>query len=236
MADEDKKAVINDFLKNERWRGAFGYIENSYLLNDKIGIAVQYFDQYPLLISEGGLKLYQGGCNHQNKFIAERRVTVLSSLVEEGHNNVSPLLELVKQCERQRIAKEVAALENSRREKQARKEEVLKRLQAYSSAKKNAELLCTLSECERYFSLAQIFVNENSDMKIQVSTDTVVETYNPTDDRKVGMTIYNIPLSQTNGKVKLKLSCKTNSDNDKSFCMALETNLYEMFKPFILSF
>lgn len=49
------------------------------------------------------------------------------------------------------------------------------------SARTNATVSCNNKQsCEKAFSLAKIYVQENSDMKIQLSDDTMVSTYNPT--------------------------------------------------------
>ena len=63
-------------------------------------------------------------------------------------------------------------------------------------------------ECKKAFSIAQIYVNQNSDMKIQLATDTIVETYNPTEDHKIGLRIIKLPLSGSSSEISIETICK----------------------------
>jgi hypothetical protein len=88
--------------------------------------------------------------------------------------------------------------------------------------------------CEKAFALAQIFVNDHSDMKIQVATNTIVETYNPTDPGKVGMKVVKLPLSGDTAELRLTNTCKGGAEA-MSLCLTRETQGYEQFRAFMSS-
>jgi hypothetical protein len=85
--------------------------------------------------------------------------------------------------------------------------------------------------CEKAFSLAQIFVNEKSDMKIQIATNTIVETYSPTDAGKLGMKVMKIPLSGDEAELRLTVACKPGAREIS--CVVFEANTYEQFPLFM---
>ena len=87
--------------------------------------------------------------------------------------------------------------------------------------------------CNKVFALAQIYVQQNADQKIQVATDTIIETYNPTEDGKVAITVTKMPRAGTVEVVKITPSCKNEKGYAEELCRAKRTNIYRGFKPFI---
>jgi hypothetical protein len=84
------------------------------------------------------------------------------------------------------------------------------------------------------FALAQIYLAQNSDQKIQVVTDTIVQTYNPTDNGKVGMSIVKMPGKGTKEIVEITASCKDSEFHSfASICRQTRTRIYCGFRPFI---
>lgn len=62
-------------------------------------------------------------------------------------------------------------------------------------------------KCKKAFSLAQVYISMKSDMKIQVATDTVIETYNPTEPGKVGIKIVKIPSVGATADIVMTVDC-----------------------------
>ena len=102
----------------------------------------------------------------------------------------------------------------------------------YELAKQNSSVVCGGEKiCKKYFQLTQLFINNNSDMKIQVATDTIVETYNPTDLYKVGMKASKYPGKDDSEKIIIDVICKSEANN--AHCIQKETAIYEKFRLFI---
>jgi hypothetical protein len=106
----------------------------------------------------------------------------------------------------------LAARARRAKEDEARRLADAKRHEAFlrdiADARRAAGWICTGPTCEKAFALAQIFVDRNADMKIQVATNTIVETYNPTDSGKVGLKIVKMPLRGDESEVRLTVICK----------------------------
>lgn len=102
----------------------------------------------------------------------------------------------------------------------------------YELAKQNNSVVCVGEKnCKKYFQLTQLFINNNSDMKIQVATDTIVETYNPTDLYKVGMKASKYPGKDDSEKIIIDVICK--SEANDALCIQKETVIYEKFRSFV---
>jgi hypothetical protein len=131
--------------------------------------------------------------------------------------------------------------EKARLDAQARKEQEekdraqrLKEIAAELEAERKSTVTCKDSiTCKKVFALAQIYVQQHSDQKIQVATDTIIETYNPTEDGKIAMVITKIPSAGTLEMVKITPSCQDKSGYFESLCRLKRTNIYRGFKPFI---
>ena len=72
------------------------------------------------------------------------------------------------------------------------------------------------------------------DQKIQVVTDSVIQTYNPTDVGHVGASIIKMPGRNDDAEVSLSLSCKSgNTLAGESLCRIRNTRVYKGFRTFI---
>jgi len=92
------------------------------------------------------------------------------------------------------------------KEDQEKKQDRLKAaidLQDFPSIECNGEL-----QCSRVFSLVQVFVSNNADMKIQVAASNVIETYNPNDFGDVAFKAQRVPVSGAREKISLQAICK----------------------------
>ncbi|WP_374438435.1 hypothetical protein [Inhella sp.] len=106
--------------------------------------------------------------------------------------------------------------EKQKRESDARAEAERQRVQLLTeleTAAQNAKFACqTKSECQKAFSITQIFISENADMKIQVATETIIETYNPTESLKTGLKAVKVPRKADSAEIFLTVTCR---DDDK---------------------
>lgn len=102
---------------------------------------------------------------------------------------------LAQQKKADALAKEIAELEALDRQLEA--------------SRRNAMFLCKdRLQCEKAFSLTQIFIATNSDMRIQLANDTLIETYNPNKDGAMGATAMKVPGAGTSAVIQLDVVCK----------------------------
>lgn len=123
-----------------------------------------------------------------------------------------------------------AALEKEREEK-------IKRFAAFERSKAKAIFPCkNRQECEKAFSLTQIYIANNVDMKIEMANDTVIQTHNPIKAYTMGASAFKVPTSGTSAEIRLIAKC---IDSDipvlaaKYSCMDLTTNLNHGFSEFL---
>ena len=104
-----------------------------------------------------------------------------------------------------------------------------------SKARENATITCiNKRSCEKAFSLAKIYVQENADMKIQFSDDTIVSTYNPIKYGYVGLRASKIPGTGDSSTIELVASC-VGMENQFTDCARRVAPIYKGFRPFIES-
>ena len=92
------------------------------------------------------------------------------------------------------------------------------------------------ASCDKAFSLAKIYIQENSSMKIQISDDTIISTYNPTQYGDVALNATKIPGSGESAMIQIVASCKGMTDQGYFFsvCANRIIQIYSGFKSFIL--
>lgn len=86
--------------------------------------------------------------------------------------------------------------------------------------------------CDKAFSLSKIYIQNNSDMKIQFSDDTIVSTYNPTRFGAIGMSATKTPGRGDSATIQLNVVCKSIVDID---CLRRSTDAYAGFRNFVES-
>lgn len=122
-----------------------------------------------------------------------------------------------------------AAVRRERANAQAKEE-----IAALLAAREQANMICRdKSTCTKMFSLAQIFITQNADQKIQVATDTVIQTYNSTENGNISASIIKMPGSGSNEKITLTLNCKSETEAFDKLCRTNQTRIYNGFRPFI---
>lgn len=136
----------------------------------------------------------------------------------------------VRQMEEKNAALRAANEADKAAEAAKDKEEMI----ALVKARDMANVSCRdKSTCTKMFSLAQIYVTQNADQKIQVATDTVIQTYNSTDNGNIAASIIKMPGSGSTEMITLTLSCKSENGEYAKLCRTKETYAYSGFRPFI---
>jgi nucleoid-associated protein YgaU len=136
-----------------------------------------------------------------------------------------------------RDAEQAAKAEKTRAEQAAEAAQAQAEIKAESEAAASANVTCNVkSTCAKVFALAQIYIATETDQKIQVVTDSVIQTYNPTEGGNVGASIIKMPQRGDGALVSLSLSCKSSGSGAlSSLCRGKNTRLYKGFRPFIES-
>ncbi len=130
------------------------------------------------------------------------------------------------------------AVEDERTRKlDAENEKARQEMANEAAAERTAWVQCAdKAMCSKVFALAQIYVTRHSNQKIQVATDTIIETYNPTEPGNVGISVTKTPRQGTTEVVTISASCKdSNYGSYASFCRGKRTEIYAGFKPFVES-
>jgi hypothetical protein len=83
------------------------------------------------------------------------------------------------------------------------------------------------------FSMAKIFVHENSDMKIQFADDTLISTYNPLDLYQCGMNVKKVPKIGESATIYLQIDCVDQLGSVK--LLPMRTTKYELFGALLRS-
>jgi hypothetical protein len=86
--------------------------------------------------------------------------------------------------------------------------------------------------CEKAFALTEVFISQQSDMKIQLATGTTIETYHPSDAAKVGMKAIKMPTKGDSSRISLAIECKSDKIMDEP-CVLKTTSSYLMFRAFM---
>lgn len=115
--------------------------------------------------------------------------------------------------------------------------------QSIEKAKQEATLICTTkAQCDKAFILAKLFVVQNSIMDIRYSGDTMILTFDPDYNGRIGMAAQRIPDVGESATINLIATCKnmnmmTVPGTYPFFdeCAARLLSLYTGFRPFIAS-
>lgn len=142
--------------------------------------------------------------------------------------------------QRQRDAR-LAREANERRDREARElaeaerrrdEEMRQTMRRdLAAAKQRARVSCVGAECERVFARAQVYLLQQSDMRIQVATSTLIETYNATEDGRVQMRLLRAPTSGDRWEIMLTAECRDDRKALEVVCLRRLTSIYSGFLP-----
>jgi hypothetical protein len=134
-----------------------------------------------------------------------------------------------------------ASLESKRKQQEderaaAARAQEQKRLDLAGAAAQARFQCASRDECQKAFSLSQVFISEHADMKIQVATDTIVETYNATESAGVALKAVRIPGSGSASVIVLSGSCKGSDRADgplSDLCGSKLLRIYRAFPEFM---
>lgn len=106
---------------------------------------------------------------------------------------------------------------------------------AEEAAIPNSFYICGDKEtCTKVFALAQIYVAQNADQKIQVATDTIIQTYNATETGNISMSVIKTPKQGSTEIVSVTPICKLGATPEiESYCRVKRTKIYAGFRPFV---
>ncbi|UOD30557.1 hypothetical protein INH39_02055 [Massilia violaceinigra] len=148
----------------------------------------------------------------------------------EHEATVSALAARAAEEAAKRAASDKAEAVRQEREEAQAKEDII----ALGKAREQANITCRdKSTCAKMFSLGQIFITQHADQKIQVATDTVIQTYNSTENGNIAASLIKMPGSGSNEKITLTLSCKSDGKEIAKICREIQTRRYNAFRPFI---
>lgn len=132
-------------------------------------------------------------------------------------------------AEKERLAK--LKVEKERQEAENVEREIIAELKA---ARESTVICKDKVSCAKAFALAQVYVSEKSDQKIQVATDTIIETYNPTEMGKIGIKVVKVPRQGTTELLTITPTCKSEKyPSIESLCRTSRTSIYSGFRRFI---
>lgn len=105
-----------------------------------------------------------------------------------------------------------------------------------SAARANSTVTCANKQiCEKAFALTKVYVQQNADMKIQHSDDTIISTFNPTQYAYIALQATKMPGSGDTATIQLTASCKGMESSFFPECASRITPIYDGFKPFVES-
>jgi hypothetical protein len=103
-----------------------------------------------------------------------------------------------------------------------------------AEAKRHAIWRCKgAAACDKAMTSAQDFVVLNSNMRIQIATDTRIETYRPIEIGHLGMTVVKSPGNGDEAELQLTVTCRVGVL--RKLCPASEARVYAAFPVFMQS-
>lgn len=156
-------------------------------------------------------------------FFSQAQYTGLSEKLEEvatEHNRITA---------EERRKNELIRAEQHRKNEEARSLFLAQLVEA----ERKAVFRCRdKSQCDKAFSLTQIYIDSVTDMKLQIATDTILETHNPNEDGKIGLKAWRIPGRGTSAEIRITIFCHSGK-NHADTCSRRKFDAYRGFIPFI---
>lgn len=248
-------------IKNRQWEPAYRFLEDGFTSNrpEIKKRAFALFEEYPEIrsaalstfsldslsksrirygariaweIETNRLNLYMQAANPADYPVAKtnmERSFADVSMTEAERMRLAQLSEV----QRQKLVDEMRATDQA--EKVHRMEKRLQAQRLLEVAENNARFMCKdRPECDKVFSLTQIFIVGNADMKIQVANDTVIETYNATEGMKISMKAIKMPRAGSTAEILLSVDCKDEGNESfKDLCDLKSLSVYSEFPRYI---
>jgi hypothetical protein len=226
-------------IQQGQWETAYEFLGDAFAASDhsRMARAQQLLLQYPQLLDAAKHTFTPQGVaatlsiQGEEKGIAlERRRLVMYHAVALPADYLTA----------ERNVNEAAAVIDAKRERvrAARSAELQRKAAsqaALDAATRAARISCrSTNECQKAFALTQIFINEKADMKIQLATDSIVETYNPTENMRVSLKAVKIPGAGSSAEIVLSGSCKDgDSDGAAAVCASKLLAVYRSFPEYM---
>lgn len=128
---------------------------------------------------------------------------------------------------------EIRRLEDEK--KQTLEDEKKRLADAVAQAEKGSYVTCkTKGICDKLFSLTQTYIKSTASQKIQLVTDTIIETYHPTESGNISMRAIKTPAQASSAVIRLSVFCKVDDSGiyDKP-CMEKKLEIYNGFPAYI---
>lgn len=111
----------------------------------------------------------------------------------------------------------------------------LRTQRALEVASDQARFMCKdRIDCDKAFSLTQIYIVSNSDMKIQVANDTIIETYNATEGMNISMKAIKMPRAGSTAEIMLSVNCRDEGKEPyKDLCNSKSLSIYSGYPQFV---
>jgi hypothetical protein len=230
-------------IADKNWEMAYRFLEDGFVTENSANRerALALVKQHPAVLA-GGAATFSipnlvrsidsnglvAGPRHEMNRVTMYRVVAAPMAVAEAEKNILEALDQVKR------SREFAnrAKDEERAATAKEREEITAK---WVAAAQNAKIACRDAlECSKVFALTQIYIVENSQMKIQSANDTIIETFTPTETYAVGARATKIPRAGSTALVSLDLFCgKAKAEHDIYSCRRRTTSVYQGYAPFI---
>lgn len=97
------------------------------------------------------------------------------------------------------------------------------------------------AQCDKAFRLAKLYVSDYSDMKVQISSDTEISTFNPLQAGRVSLSARRVPSAGQSETIELRYACRGMEDRGSGYmadglyirCAQRVAPILEGFRPYI---
>lgn len=229
------------------WEAAYRFAEDALQSDDseKRAEARQFVLGNPLIYAAAGRTFQTSALQESVQrygenaaySVEEDRLLAYKSVasIEDYDKANSSFISIFKDAENNR---ELRAKETEKRKIESarlaeiKKIESARRIQKMIELESAARVVCKDGlECKKAFALTEIFFSENSDMKIQISTASIIETYNPTKSSNIGLKAKKMPGKGESAEISIRVVCSV--DARAQYCENRKFDLYEAFPEFI---
>lgn len=243
-------------IGRQDWEAAYRFLEDSFVNTqpELKAKAIEITRQHPQILIAGAntfsresisKTLAQAGVGHgadiERKRIERYKVVATLSAYEIAKSNVESVAIMMEHEQKeQQLLIDQTRFEKERQQAELRADKDRSKRQtmiALAEAAQKSRVVCqSRAECEKAFSLTQIYVSEKSDMKIQVATETIIETFNPTESMKIGLKAIKIPRRADSSEIVLTANCRDEDrESFKDICDKKLLSIYHGYPAFIHS-
>jgi hypothetical protein len=131
---------------------------------------------------------------------------------------ISAVTELDEDRRQARLAREAQLQQAKSAADEKRAEGDRLRAELADAMKRNRLECVGAAPCDRMFAQGQAYLLQHSDMRIQVATNTLIETYNATDSGKVSMRLVRLPMPGDRWDIQVTAACHAPRPQDIDGC------------------